>query len=83
MTRIPRSLAFDILFGSSQIFDKHAAIDRIYNSIDDEYAYKICKNCKYWVKSEKTPTLKRCIADNHLGLVGETFFCANFEKRKG
>jgi len=50
---IPRSLAFDMLFGSNK-GDGHAVIDTIYDGIDDYYEKEIealKKDRDYWKKS--------------------------------
>ena len=39
---IPRSLAYDMLFGSNKI-DGHKALDLIYDSFES----RTCKNCKH------------------------------------
>ena len=41
-----------------------------------------CKTCKFWKKSQVTPTLMVCQGDNGCDIVGENFFCGNFEKSK-
>ena len=43
MTRIPRSLAYDMLFGSNKI-DGHVALDAIYDSFES----RTCESCRYF-----------------------------------
>ena len=44
---IPRSLAFDMLFGSNS-GEAHSTIDKIYDSIIDEYESRRCDDCEHW-----------------------------------
>ena len=62
----------------TQELSKEALVNRIYDDFDN----RVCRTCVYWVKSDVTPTLMRCVADNHIGLVGETFYCANHKINK-
>ena len=49
--KIPKGLAFDLLFGSNKI-DAHKALDLIYEGFEEEYASRICKNCEHWSKAK-------------------------------
>ena len=44
MRIIPRSLAFDMLFGSNK-GDGHFVIDAIYEGFEKEKEFRTCKNC--------------------------------------
>lgn len=46
----------------------------------EEIKSRSCKGCKYWVKSQKNPTLMKCVAHTEEFLTGKTFYCSNWEK---
>ena len=41
-----------------------------------------CTTCKYLYPHPTNPQLKVCGGGIEIGVVGPTFFCANYEKRK-
>ena len=47
MRVIPRSLAFDMLFGSNS-GEGHKVIDEIYDGLIYEFESRTCNNCKHW-----------------------------------
>lgn len=57
------------------------ALSLLYDALNQNKNVNTCKTCKFWIKSERNPTLMKCAGSNGCELTGENFFCGNWEKQ--
>ncbi len=76
-----RKRALEMLKETNNVGDKWSH-ELIVNKIYDSFESQRCISCKFWIKSDRNPTLMRCAADNHIEITGETFYCGNWEIKR-
>ena len=56
MKRIPRGLAYDMLFGSNKSNDVHSVINKIYDGFEER-----CDECQHYVASKTSKQFGHCL----------------------
>ena len=84
MSYIPKSLAFDMLFGSNK-GDAHETLSKIYDSILNDFKNRTCEKCKhkYVVSHDSVECKSNDSMLEYLDLdCYPTFGCNSFESLK-
>ena len=90
MNYIPRSLAFDMLFGGNK-GDAHETLSKIYDSIIGDFESRICENCIHWKQENNTQKkTNKGMCKQHsdkdkyytIGITNNDYGCNRFEKKE-